>query len=69
MRLYRIIYAVMSQQTAVVCIDHGDRCLYVNPDADPFSQEVALVDAVDQLNAHRRRRVGFVARDWVGHPV
>jgi hypothetical protein len=69
MRLFRIVYLLFSGQKATVRIDHGDRCIYVDPSASPFEQEVCLYEAVSQLNRRRARRAGAVVRQLLEHPV
>lgn len=69
MRLYRIIYALFWLQTAIVYIDPGDRCIYVDPEVNPFEQEVSLYDAIEELNELRRKRAAVLARSTIPHLV
>lgn len=52
-RAYRIVYAPLSDQTKPVLIDHGDRCIRVDPRFTPHERLAGLLWAVERLQSLR----------------
>jgi hypothetical protein len=56
---YRIVMMKAPNQTAIVLIDDEERCLWVDPDADPDLRARAIQDAVNELQSHRKEHQLF----------